>query len=183
MYQKDLQTCRRTKKEENNKSHHNWTLSPRLPPPRPFLISFLLSSWRAVRSYRPHLEERDPIWAMTGRTAPSSDGLLAEIFLGQEICAQPPGDHFIITLIISDRHDWRDTRGKWSRARNPDRSWWHCHTSLKLFGRSPWLHGQHDFFPSFSLPHVLCNPTDLIWRKGTHLRQWLVVQPLHQTVS
>ena len=30
--------------------------------PRPFLISFLLPSWRAVRSYRPHLEKRDPIW-------------------------------------------------------------------------------------------------------------------------
>ena len=27
----------------------------------PFLPSFLLPSWRAVRSYRPHLEERDPI--------------------------------------------------------------------------------------------------------------------------
>ena len=23
------------------------------------------------------------------------------------------------------------------------------------------------FFPSFSLPDVLCDPTDLIWRKGT----------------
>ena len=28
----------------------------------PFSISFLLPSWRAVQSYRPHLEERDPIW-------------------------------------------------------------------------------------------------------------------------
>ena len=27
-----------------------------------FLISFLLPSWRAVQFYRPHLEERDPIW-------------------------------------------------------------------------------------------------------------------------
>ena len=25
-------------------------------------------------------------------------------------------------------------------------------------------------FPSFSLPDVLCDPTNLIWRKGTHLR-------------
>ena len=30
--------------------------------PRPFLNSFLLPSWCAVRSYRPHLKERDPIW-------------------------------------------------------------------------------------------------------------------------
>ena len=28
----------------------------------PFLLSFLLSSSRAVRSYRPHLEKRDLIW-------------------------------------------------------------------------------------------------------------------------
>ena len=28
-----------------------------LPIPRPFRISFLLPSWRAVQSYRPHLEE------------------------------------------------------------------------------------------------------------------------------
>ena len=30
--------------------------------PRPFLNSFLIPSWRALRTYRPHLEERDPIW-------------------------------------------------------------------------------------------------------------------------
>ena len=30
-------------------------------------------------------------------------------------------------------------------------------------------------FPSFFLPNVLCNPTDLIWKKkGPHLRRWLV---------
>ena len=28
----------------------------------PFLISSLLPFWRVVRSYRPHLEERDSIW-------------------------------------------------------------------------------------------------------------------------
>ena len=31
-------------------------------PPCPFLLSFLLLSWRALRSYRPHLETKDPIW-------------------------------------------------------------------------------------------------------------------------
>ena len=29
-----------------------------------------------------------------------------------------PQDHVIITLIISNRRDWRDTRGKWPLARN-----------------------------------------------------------------
>ena len=47
-----------------------------------------------------------------GRTAPSSDGLLSEVFRGfpqlkgkcQEISVQPQ-DHFITTLMISDRRD------------------------------------------------------------------------------
>ena len=45
-----------------------------------------------------------------------------------------PRDHFIIILIISDS---RDTRGKWPLYRNPDGSWWHRHTSLKLFWPQP----------------------------------------------
>ena len=45
--------------------------------------------------------------------------------------------HLIITLSLTDRHDWRDTQGKWPLARNPDRSWWHRHTSLKLFWPQP----------------------------------------------
>jgi hypothetical protein len=45
--------------------------------------------------------------------------------------------HLIITLSLADRRDWRDTRGKWPLARNPVRSWWHCHTSLKLFWPQP----------------------------------------------
>ena len=36
--------------------------SPNLDSSRPILLSFHLPPWRAVRSYRPHLEERDPIW-------------------------------------------------------------------------------------------------------------------------
>ena len=81
-----------------------------------------------------------PFEVMIGRTALSSDGHLAEIFrvfLSRKVNAKKsvhsPQDHFIITLIISDRRDWRDTRGKWPLARNPDRSWWHRHTSLKIF--------------------------------------------------
>ena len=43
-----------------------------------------------------------------------------------------PQDHIIIILIISNRGDWRKTLGKVPLAWNPDRSWWHRHTSLKL---------------------------------------------------
>ena len=88
-----------------------------------------------------------PFEAMTGRTAPSLDSLLVEVFLSCKANARrsvhSPQDHFIITLIISDRRDWRDTRGKWHLARNPDRDWWHRHTNLKLFWpQPPWLQGQ-----------------------------------------
>ena len=38
-------------------------------------------------------------------------------------------------LSLADRRDWRDTRGKWSLARNPDRSWWHRYSSLQLHGQ------------------------------------------------
>ena len=54
-----------------------------------------------------------PFEAMTGHMAPLSDGLLAEVFLSSKANARrsvhSPWDHFIITLIISDR---RDSRGK-----------------------------------------------------------------------
>ena len=56
---------------------------------------------------------------------------------------QMPGDmctvhHFIITLIVGNRCDWRETRDKWSLASNPDRSWWHRHTSIDVLGRNPY---------------------------------------------
>ena len=49
------------------------------------------------------------------------------------------------------RSDWRDTRGKWPFARNPEKSWWHRHTSLKRFWPQPsWLHGQHGLYELIS---------------------------------
>ena len=96
--------------------------------------------WRSVRSYRPHL-----------------DGLLAEdfgIFFSCNANARrsvhSPRDHFIINLIIGDRCGWRDTRGKWPLARNPERSWWHRHTNCKFScpqSMAPWTTG-HLWFQS-----------------------------------
>ena len=54
----------------------------------------------------------------------------------QDICARPLY-RLIITLWLADRGDWRDTRSKWHLTRNPNRSWWYRHSSLKLQ-----LHGQ-----------------------------------------
>ena len=103
-----------------------------------FLHSFLFLLWRLMRSYWPHLEVRYPI---------SGDcRLIAFIrrtphwgFPGfSSAVRQMPGDLCTVPiLIIIDRRDWRDTRGKWPLARNPDRSWWPRHTSLKLFWPQP----------------------------------------------
>ena len=38
-----------------------------------------------------------------------------------DLCTAP-GIISLFPLSLVDRHDWRDTRGKWSLARNPDRS-------------------------------------------------------------
>jgi hypothetical protein len=89
--------------------------------PRPFLNSFLLPSDVLCDPTDLIWRKGTPFEAMTGRTAPSSDGLLSEVFwvsLGCKANARrsvhSPQDHFIITLIICDRRDWHDTRGKWS---------------------------------------------------------------------
>ena len=78
---------------------------------------------------------------MTGRTVPSSDGIIAEIFLSRKANARrsvhSPQHYFIITLIISDRRGWRDTWGKWPLARNPDRIWWNRNTRLNLSWPQP----------------------------------------------
>ena len=79
-------------------------------------------------------KKRTPFEEMTGRTAPSSDGFLG--FLGfSSAVRQMPGDLCTASGIISLSPlllttDVTDTRGKWSLARNPDRSWWHRHTSF-----------------------------------------------------
>ena len=119
-------------------------------PPRPFLISFLLHYWRAVQSYRPHLEERDTTWDDDWSRSPffrrSPSWRFLGVFLGCKANAitsvHSLQDHIIITLIISEWSDRRYTQGKWPLARDPDRSWWHRHTSLKLSYCSPWVHGQ-----------------------------------------
>ena len=55
------------------------------------------------------LRKGTPFEAMTGRTVPSSDGIIAEIFLSRKANARrsvhSPQDNFIIILIISDRRD------------------------------------------------------------------------------
>ena len=41
--------------------------------------------------------------------------------------------YLVITFIIN-RQTWPTWHSdKWPLARNPDRSWWHCHITIKLF--------------------------------------------------
>jgi hypothetical protein len=75
--------------------------------------------------------ERDLIWGDDWSQSPfirrsPSWGILVFSLSSKANARRPvhsPQDHSIMTLIISNRHDWRDTRGKWPLARNPDRSW------------------------------------------------------------
>ena len=88
----------------------------------------------------PIRREGIPFEAMTGRTASSSDELLAEVFLSCKANARSvhsPPYRLIITLINSEQCGICDTWGKWPLARNLDRSWWHRHTSLKIFWPQP----------------------------------------------
>ena len=45
-----------------------------------------------------------------------------------------PGTISLSPLSLAER---RDTRGKWPLAKNQNNSWWHRHTSLKLFWSQP----------------------------------------------
>ena len=123
-----------------------WTVGLKIlcPIPTPsFFDSFLLPSWRAVRSYRFNLEVRDPIW---GDDWSHSLHRRVEVFRCfpqlPDLCTAPRS----ITLSLADRRHWHDTRGRWPLARNPDRSWWHRHINLKLFSPqpiAPWTWNQY----------------------------------------
>ena len=102
-------------------------------------FSFLLPSWPAVRSW-PHLEVRDPIWGddwlhspfirwSPSRGFPEYSSAVRQIW--GDLCIAP----CIISLSpLSIATDMTDMK---LRAKNLDRSWWHCQISLKLFWPQP----------------------------------------------
>ena len=95
-----------------------------------------------MRSYRPHLEERDPISGDDWSHSPFIRLSYSWSFSRRYVHSLR--NHFIFPLIISDRSDWGDTRGKGPLARNPNRGWWHRHISLKPFlAAAPWTAGFH----------------------------------------
>ena len=101
--------------------------TPSFPPllPSPFLTNCSITSFVG----------KGPIWgddwSHSFHQWPPSRG-----FLGFSSARRPvhsPQDHLIISLSLADRCDWRDTRGKWPLAKNPDRRWWHRLTSIMIF--------------------------------------------------
>ena len=109
-----------------------------------------LPSWCPVRSYRPHLEERDPIWGDDWLYSPFIRQSPSWGFLGfSSAVRQMPGDLCTAPRIISlsPLSLATDTRGKWPLARNPYRSFWHRHTSWKFFWPqpiAPWTAGRNE---------------------------------------
>ena len=73
-----------------------------------------------------------PSWGFPGFS-------LSDRYMPGDLCTAP-GIFSLSPLSLSDRRDrrdWRDTRSKWPLARNPDRSWWHYHISVKPFWPQP----------------------------------------------
>jgi hypothetical protein len=105
---------------------------------RPFLVFFFLPFWRAVRSYWPHLDIRDPIWGddrshrlllSPSWYFPGFSWVVRE--MRGELCTAP--GIIIITLIIS-RQMWLTWHsGKWALVTNPERNMWYQHTGVKIF--------------------------------------------------
>ena len=112
---------------ESNFMNNTWFTTPIFAS---FLPDVLWDPTDLIRRRETPFEE------VTGRTVLSSDGLLAEVS-GVLLCSKSNArrsvhslrDHFIITLIISGRGHWRDTRGKGPL--------WHRHTGLKPFWLQP----------------------------------------------
>ena len=116
-------------------------------PPRAFLNSFLRPSWRAVRSYRPHLEERDPIWGDDWPHSPFIRRSPSWGFLGfSSVVRQMPGDlctalRIILLSPLSLATDMTDATleasGLWLGARTGA----DCTATLT---KSAWLRGQEE---------------------------------------
>ena len=127
---------------------------------RHFCISFLLPSWRAVRSYRPHLEDKDPIWGDDSshspfiRWSPSWDFLRFSSAVRQmpwDLCPAPR----IISLsplslvtdaILGASGLWL---GTWTGAGGT------ATLTESFFGCSPWLHGQQIYTFKYKMKQFL----------------------------
>ena len=108
---------------------------PFLPSPSPTCCVIVPTSFGGKGA---HLKQ----WLVS---QPSSDGLLDKVFWGfpklvgkcQEVV---PNFISLSPSSLANRYDWCDTWCKWLLDRNPDRSLWHHHTSIKHFGCRSWLH-------------------------------------------
>ena len=131
--------------------------------PRPFLMPFLLPSWRAVWSYRPHLEERDPIWddglshSLFIRRSPSWGFLGFSSAVRQipgDLCTAPGSFHYHPYLSTDMTDPTLRTSGFWLGTRTGAGG--NARLTKIFFGRSPWLHGQQVLgFTQFLIQRIL----------------------------
>ena len=118
---------------------------------RPFRISFLFPSWRAVRSYQPHLEDRDPIWGDDWSHSPFIRRSPSWGFLGfssavrqipEDLCTAP---RIISLSSLSSATEVTDATlgasGLWLGTRT-GAGGTATITESFFFARSPWLYGQ-----------------------------------------
>ena len=161
------------------------------------ILSFPLPSWCAVRSYRPHLEEKDSIWGDDWSHSPFIRWSPSWGFPGfssaarqmpRDLCIAPGINSLSPLSLATDVSDailgasglCLGTRTGAGGTATLTKSY---------FGRSPWPHGQQASFKnSFLNLYIVCCERFVILPtsfggKGTHLRWWLVTQSLHQTVS
>ena len=108
------------------------------------VLFFLFPSWRCLLCNPTDLIWRKgtPAGAMTSRSLhrrPSNWSFpwffSVLRYIPGDLCTAP--GITLLPLSLADRRDWCDTRGKWPLARNPDKSWWHRNTSLKLSWPQP----------------------------------------------
>ena len=102
------------------------------------LSSFLLPSWRVVRCYRSHLEDRETIWGDDWLHSPFIRLSPSWGFPGfSSAIRQMPRDLCAALDFISLSPLSLAGLGKWSVAMNPNRNYWHCFSSIELFWLKP----------------------------------------------
>ena len=80
-----------------------------------------------------------------------------------------PGILSISPLLLAKILDLPDTRGKWPSTRNPDRSWWHRYTTLKLFWpqpMAPWITREKHQEHTHTYRRIIPRNRKITWQPG-----------------
>ena len=141
-----------------------------------FLNSFLLHSWRAMQSYRPHLEERNPIWGSDWSHSPFIRRYPSWGFLGYSSAVrQIPGDlctalRTISLSPLSLATDVTDATFGASGLGLGNRTGAAGTATLawSFFGRNLWLHERHPIYRNNCHINTTRNLHDYIYSKKNY---------------